>query len=373
MIWHSDKQANELEQRIQHAGSYDAPNQTDVDSLTPLVQLARSLAATPKKTVPLPRRARAYAFVEKPEHIRTGLKLIQISSYIGGATLVVGLTLTSVLAAGAHPGSPLYAYKLKGEQIRLHFTTSPESKLDLQLSFVASRIKDTQSALNDTNVDTATKVAALRELTSQTTAAVETAREVAVAQKNPTLLDKIEELTQSQVQVLTQNSDSTNQEIGSDALAAAQENSKTIAAAKLLVAASQESDVTSLPPTTQNLKGTLSAVTPTHITIENVTITLTEQTEIKYNRPEGKETKPELKTGQTVSVTAVKNDTTLTAQTIIIVPTPGKVKSNTDTKSDGIINTDTDTIISATPAEVEKIQSGFQVEDPAPLYPGNPQ
>lgn len=373
MIWHSHKQANELERRIQHAGSYDVSNQIGTDSLTPLVQLARSLAATPKKAVPTPRRARAYAFVEKPEHIKTGLKLIQISSYIGGATLVVGLTLTSVLAAGAHPGSPLYAYKLKSEQIRLHFTTSPESKLNLQLSFVASRIKDTQSALNDANVDTATKVAALRELTSQTKAAVETAREVAVAQKNPTLLDKIEELTQSQVQVLTQSSENSNPEIGSDALAAAQESSKTIAATKLLVAASQESDITNLPPTTQNLKGTLSAVTPAYITIDNVTITLTDQTEIKFSKPEGKEVKPELKLGQTVSVTAVKNGPTLTAQNIIIVPAPGKIKSATDVKNDGIIDSENNKGIIDAPIEEAKIQSGFQVENPAPLYPGNPQ
>lgn len=372
MIWHSNKQANELERRIQHADSYDVANQTDADTLTPLVQLARSLAATPKKAVPLPHRTRAYAFVEKPEHIKTGLRLIRVSSYIGGATLVVGLTLTSVLAAGAHPGSPLYAYKLKSEQIRLHFTTSPESKLDLQLSFVASRIKDTQSALNNANIDTATKVAALRELTSQTKAAVETAREVAVAQKNPTLLDKIEELTQSQVQVLTQSSDNSNQEIGSDALAAAQENSKTIAATKLLVAASQDSDITNLPATTQNIKGTLSAVTPTYVVIDNVTVTLTDRTEVKYSKPDGKETKPELKTGQTVSITAVKNGTMLTAQNIAIVPTPGKVKSSTDVKNDGIIDTDNNAATTDVPAEVEKIQSGFQVENPAPLYPGNP-
>lgn len=372
MIW-NHTQANELERRIQRGAALDVSQNTSDDTIESLAQLAQTLTRIPRKTVPVPSRARSYALMEQPEHIRTGLKLIRISSYVGSATLVLGLTLTSIFAASAHPGNPLYAYKLKGEQIRLHFTTNPESKLNLQLSLVENRIKDTETALNDANVDTATKVAALQELTTQTKAAVETAKEVAVAQKNPTVLDKIELLTQSQVKVLTQNPNASGQKLGSDALAAAQENSKTIAAAKLLVAASQESDVTNLPANIQTVKGTLTAVSASQIIIDDLTITVTDQTEIKYSKPETKEAKPELKVGQTVSVTAVKNDKTLTAQTILIVPTPGKVKGSTDSKNDGII--DAKSALPAAleqPVDTEKVQSGFQVENPSPLYPSNP-
>lgn len=371
MIWNRT-QADELEQRITHAATFDFVPTTNTEAES-LVQLAHALTAIPKKDTPIPNRTRAYALVEQPEHIKTGLKLIRFSSYMGGATLVVGLVLTSVFAANAHPGSPLYAYKLKGEQIRLHFTTNPESKLDLQLSLVENRIKDTENALNDSTIDTATKVATLQELTTQTNAAVEAAKEVAVAQKNPMVLDKIERLTQSQVKVLTQNSDATNKELGLGALAAAQENSKTIAATKLLVAASQESDITNLPANTQTVKGTLSALSTAQIVVDNVSIAITDQTEIKYSKPDAKDAKPELKVGQILSVTAIKIDKVLTAQTILIVPTSGKVKGSVDEKNDDII--DTKNTLPETfelPAETETVQSGFQVENPSPLYPSNP-
>lgn len=371
MIWNR-RQADELERCIHNATdfSHTQAQTTEIDSL---IQLAHALEAIPKKSAPVPRRARTYLLVEQPEHVKAGLKLIRLSSYMGGATLVIGLALTTVFAANAHPGSPLYAYKLKGEQIRLHFTTNPESKLDLQLSLVENRIKDTQNALNDSTIDTATKVAALQELTTQTKAAVEAAKEVAVAQKNPTVLDKIEQLTQSQVKVLTQSPDTTNKELGLDALAAAQENSKTIAATKLLVAASQESDITNLPANTQTIKGAITAISYNQITVDDITFTTTDQTDIKYSKPETKDSKVDVKVGQMVSVVAIKTGKTLTAQTIIIVPTPGKVKGSTDAKNDGIIDTK-DTI--PTPSEVlpetEKVQSGFQVENPSPLYPSNP-
>lgn len=368
MIWNRT-QADELEQRITHATAFNFTQTVNTETES-LAQLAHTLTALPKKVVPVPHRRRAYALVEQPEHVKTGLKLIRFSGYMGGATLVVGLALTSVFAANAHPGSPLYAYKLKGEQIRLHFTTSPESKLDLQLNLVANRIKDTENALNDSTIDTATKVATLQELTTQTKAAVEAAKEVAVAQKNPTVLDKIEQLTQSQVKVLTQSSDASSKELGLGALAAAQENSKTIAATKLLVAASQESDVTNLPANTQAVKGTLSLLSPGQIMIDDVNVALTDQTEIRYSKPDGTDVKPELKVGQTLSVTAIKIGKTLTAQTILIVPTSGKVKGSVDIKNDDIIDTKDTT--SETPTETEKVQSGFQVENPAPLYPSNP-
>lgn len=372
MIW-NHTQADELERRIQHGAVLDVSENVSDHTIESLAQLAQTLTSIPRKTVPVPNRARSYALVEQPEHVKTGLRLIRISSYVGSATLVLGLALTSIFAASAHPGNPLYAYKLKGEQIRLHFTTNPERKLNLQLSLVENRIKDTETALNDSTVDTATKVAALQELTTQTKAAVEAAKEVAVAQKNPTVLDKIELLTQSQVKVLTQNSDTSSQRLGSDALAAAQENSKTIAATKLLVAASQESDITNLPANTQTVKGVLTAASASQIKIDDLSITITDQTEIKYSKPETKEAKSELKVGQTVSVVAVKNGKTLTAQTIVVVPTPGKVKSSTDSKNDGIIDAKSaPPTTPEQPVETEKVQSGFQVENPSPLYPSNP-
>lgn len=379
MIW-SRIQAHKLEQRIQRNALLNAPQIATTDNtLEPLAQLAQTITNIPRKPIPTPHRAHSYALVEQPEHMQTGLRLIHISSYVGSATLVLGLALTSVFAANAHPGSPLYAYKLKGEQIRLHFTTSPESKLNLQLSLVENRIKDTETALNDATIDTATKVATLQELTAQTKAAVEAATEVAVAQKNPTVLDKIELLTQSQVKVLSQNPDASNQKLGSHALAAAQENSKTIAEAKLLVAASQESDVTNLPAETHTIKGLLTVVSASHITIDEISLTTTDQTEIKSNKPENKDTKPELKVGQTVSVTAVKNGKTLTAQTILIISASGKVKSSADSKNDATDPIDAIIDIKSElpttpelPTETEKIQSGFQVENPSPLYPSNP-
>lgn len=352
--------AKQLEQALQK-GSFGFEQNTE---LTELATLAKHIQKLPKYDLPTPHKQRLYILHLADAPVAHGIRLMRLASYVGGSTLALGLILTGIVAIQSKPGSNWYEYKNSGHELRLSFMSDQNAKANLQIRYVNDRLQDTQSVLADSNANSKVKAAALSQLTAETQATIETVRQVAIAQKDTTLLNKLQDTIDQQTAVITNTQDPAVKDATATALQATAASSKTIAEAQQLVAASNESSLAKLLPTI--ISGTITKVTEKDISIGKDTIALANTTEIVDAKNPG--IKITLKVGTSVSVTAKEIDKVLTAQKITVTPpVPGKVKGADTDKAQK--NPDQDQSIPDTvEPENTPVQSGFIIESPDPQY-----
>lgn len=337
------------------------------------LHIAHSIRTLPTKPAPTPHRRRAYVTQAVTSEVVHGLHLASLATRIAGATLALGVLTTSMFAWASKPGSTLYAYKNRTQDLRLMFVASESKQAAIRLSYVEDRLEATRTVL-ESDADSKTKNAAISELTKQTEATLESVKQVAVSQKDAALLDRLQTITEKQTAVITNTTDPAVQPAAQEALKTAEAGSKKIAEAKRLVAASSEAAVAKLPaPAT--LKGQISKLGTDTFTLEKDSIKLTKETIVSFdstlNIPPAQ--KAALQNGQKITLTATLNeDKTYTAVEITITALAGKVKG-TNTPDD---------FIPTTPEEIEKsipeipdpepttstVQTGFLIENPAPVY-----
>lgn len=300
-----------------------------------------------------------------------GMRLMSLASYIGGATLVVGLLLTGIVAVKSKPGSSWYQYKNSGHGLRLSLMSDQSAKANLQIRYVNDRLQDTQSVLADANTDSKVKAAALSQLTAQTQETIETVRQVAIAQNDTDLLNKLQDTINQQTVVINNAQDPAVKDAAATALKATVAGSKTIAEAQQLVAASNDSTLAKLHPTI--ITGSIAKVSDKELVVGKDNIVITDTTEIT----DGKNTvaKSTLKVGTQVSITATEANKILTAKKVVVTPqTSGKVKgTDTEKPKPELTETPDDTTVEDIPDTVQQpesasVQSGFIVENPNPQY-----
>lgn len=337
------------------------------------LHIAHNIRTLPTKVAPIPHRKRAYVTQITTPEVVHGLHLASLATRIAGATLALGVLTTSMFAWASKPGSTLYAYKNRTQDLRLMFVASESKQAAIRLSYVEDRLEATRTVL-ESNADSKTKNAAISELTKQTEATVEAVKQVAVSQKDAALLDRLQTITEKQTAVITNTTDPAVQPAAQEALKTAEAGSKKIAEAKRLVAASSEAAVAKLP-TTVTLKGHISKLSADLFFLEKDSIALTKETTIHFDNALSVPStqKAVLQNGQKVILTATQNeDTTYTAIDISILTLSGKVKGT---------NT-LDESLPATPEEIEDsipetpepeptpatAHTGFLIENPAPVY-----
>jgi hypothetical protein len=197
---------------------------------------------------------------------------------------------------------------------------------------------------------------------------VETVRQVAIAQKNTELLNRLSSITTNQARLITNATDPEVQDAAKIAMAATEAGSKSIAQTKLLVAASNDSAITKLPSVISTISGSITKITTNTITVGKDTILITEKTEIVTD---GKTSDANvvIKLGQQVKVEVFTQNDTFTASKITISSESLKPKtppSATGTNETQLITPETDPLTDTT-----SVQSGFLIENPAPQYPEN--
>ncbi len=365
-MFQSSYKAKQLESLLAQTGSRSAlSNPTDLDAL---VKLALQVKALPTKGVPRPHKQRLYILHAAEVPVMRGLRLVNLASYIGGATLLIGLILTGIIAIKSKPGSNWYEYKNSGHELRLSLMSDQSAKANLQIQYVNDRLQDTQSVLADTNTDSKVKAAALSQLTAETKETIETVRQVAITQNDATLLNKLQETINQQTAVIHNAQDPAVKDAAETALKATEAGSKTIAEAQKLVAAANDSTLAKLHPTI--ITGTIGQISDREFVVDKDTIIFTDTTEIT----DGKNTvtRATLKMGMQVVVTAVEINKVLTARKIVVtLQVQGKVKGNETEKQKSIPEPD-DTqptnIPDTVQPETTTIQSGFIIENPSPQY-----
>lgn len=365
-MFQSSHKAKQLESLLSNTGSRNAFGKTN--DLDTLVQMALQIKALPTKTAPAPHKQRRYILHAAEAPVIRGLRLVNLASYIGGATLVVGLILTGIVAIKSKPGSNWYEYKNSGHGLRLSLMSDQHAKANLQIQYVNDRLQDTQSVLADTNTDSKVKAAALSQLTAKTQETIETVRQVAITQNDTALLNKLQDTINQQTAVIHNAQDPAVKDAAETALKATEAGSKAIAEAQKLVAAANDSTLAKLHPTV--ITGTIEKISDKEFVVGKDTIVLTDTTEIT----DGKNTvtKPTLKTDMQVVVTAVEINKVLTARKIVVtLQTQGKVKG-VDTEKQKPVPEQDDTQPTSIPdtvqPEVAPIQSGFIIENPDPQY-----
>ncbi len=364
-MFQNSHKAKQLESLL--SNRRDGVSVRDQDSsLHALAQLALKISDIPTKAVPTPHKQRLYIIHPAAAPVMRGLQLMNLASYIGGATLVVGLLLTGIVAIQSKPGSNWYEYKSSGHGLRLSLMSDESAKANLQIQYVNDRLQDTQSVLADTNTDSKVKAAALSHLTAETQQTIETVRQVAIAQKNPDLLNKLQSAIDQQAAIIHTAQDPEVKDAAETALKATAAGSKTIAEAQKLVAASNESTLAKLQPTV--VTGSIAKISEKELFVGKDTIVLTDTTEIT----DGKNTvtKPTLKAGMQVTVTATETNKILTAKKIVVtLQNTGKVKG-VETEKQKPVPGDENEQNNQAPTEPESsaIQSSFIVENPSPQY-----
>lgn len=335
-----------------------------------LANLAKRIQMLPKQSAPAPHRQRLYVLHLTDAPVAHGIRLMSLAGYVGGSTLVLGLILTAVIAIQSKPGSNWYEYKNGGHELRLSFMSDQNAKANLQIRYVNDRLQDTKSVLEDSNTNSKVKAAALSQLTAETQATIETVRQVAIAQNDTTLLNKLQDTVDQQTAIINNTQDPDVKDAAATALQATVASSKTIAEAQELVAASNESSLAKLPPTI--ITGSITKISEKELAIGKDVIAITSATEVIDAKNPGMEIT--LKTGTQVSVTAKEIDKILTAQKITVVPqTPGKVKgSDTEKPQKPSPDSEGDAHDANIPDTIEPestpVQSGFIVESPEPQY-----
>ncbi len=337
------------------------------------VGVASKLQALPRATLPTPHKRRAYLQHTAPAvAVAHGLHLANLATRIAGATLVLGLATTSLLAYASKPGSALYAYKNRTQDLRLMFVASESKQAAIRLSYVEDRLEATRIVM-ESNADSDTKTAALSQLTKQTQATVEAVKQVALNQNDTTLLDRLQTITDKQTAVITNTTDPAVQPAAQAALKSTEAGTKQIAEAKRLVIASSEAALAKLPETV-TLQGLVSKATTEGLVLDKDIIKLTKDTTVTFDESltVTATQKATIQNGAKVTIVATQNaDKTYTATSIVITAFPGKVKGTTSEEQ-----------IPTTPEEIERsipeipdpepttqtVQTGFLIENPAPVY-----
>lgn len=366
-------QAQKLEEALKYPGS---PNGTQ-DEVQALVQLAQNLSTLPKATVPLSHRRRQYLLDHLAAPVHRGIRLVNWTGYFAGATLAFGLVLTSLFAWSSQPGSALYPYKNRTQNLRAHLVSNQTERASLQLAYAEHRLEETEAVLSS-DADTKTKAAALTQLAAETEETVEAVKKVALEKNDRELLDRLASITDKQTAVATTTAnDPAVETAAKTAIASAKASSKTVAEARQIMAAANESSMTKLPGTTITITGAISKISDTELTIGEERMVLPE--EVKITNGTSPLARTVLKVGVRVAVTSVQGEQELRAKVITIVAEEGRVKGlGTDNGAganeaipDERVDGEAGMTIPTPEAEETKpeVQSGFQIEDPTPQYP----
>ena len=353
-------QAYRLEKRLRTLGGFEAGTKDE------LVTLAAAISKIPKASYPTPHKRRAYLTTASLPHVAHGLRMATLAGRLAGATLVLGILTTTVFAWASKPGSTLYVYKNRTQDLRLKLVASETEKADLRLSFAESRLAETQTLL-ESNADSNTKTAAISALVKQTEQTVAIVKQVALDQKDTGLLDRLQTITDKQTEVISSASDPAVQSVAQSALKTTAEGTKQIAETKRLVIAGSEAALAKLNATTTST-GTVTKVTVDKVYIAKEVFTLNTETKVVVDA-QLEALKPVVQVGQQVSISATQTSTGELVATEIRITAIGKVKGTTTTTPEP-----TPTIEETIPEDANPenappaAQAGFLVEDPAPLY-----
>jgi hypothetical protein len=310
-----------------------------------------------------------------------------------GMTLIIliivgALAGTTVAALSSVPGQNLFAVKKAFEAVEIALATSPQQKANLQLTFAASRVAETEKILSDPNHTSDLEIAALTELSNQTNSAladVKTAAATNAVNNNPTILNSLSTLANNQQALLNQIKPA------SSTAALTQQSQSQVAELKKVIssitAVSADQTLAKLNPNPNVVivSGILDNLYPNQIVVEQTVFQITDNTIIKDVQSNTLNTSA-LALNEKVTVTGEKNNNNLVADEIVILTnlppattkpssTPNSLEKSIETSISPSTSTDknlpdikTETTTPPTSLTPNTAVGTFIFESPAPQF-----
>lgn len=284
-----------------------------------LVMLASLLKSLPKNPVPTGVKHRRYltklpAYTQAPRR-----STFRALSVVASGLLLLLVVVSANAIQNSGPGETLYTYKKGVEQLRVKFATNPEKKASIQLELSEKRLAEAKTILAEKPEDSKLAAAVITELTQQTQVATHTIQEAAeatTAALDPAMVEQLQKLASEQLALLTKiNADTTTPALPDNALSVAEETTKQVESLKHIIAATNESALTTKTPEIIAVSGQLTAVTKETVVVNGTTVHTTENTTITYNN---KPYNQQLRLKSKVTITAEKTSESITAKEIVI-------------------------------------------------------
>lgn len=246
--------------------------------LTAMLQIISIVASLPRKEVPAPNQRRLYLqYTPQPSGFASFIRNFKLVPTALASFLLV-TALTALGAQASLPGDKLFSVKKSYESLQVKLATNPEKRADLQLKIASQRFEDAQKVLASGSDEN--KKVALEELNQQTTVALSDIKDnaVSLSAKNPGLVQKAEDLTKSQTNLIAK----VDPKIA-DSNVIKKTVQSTVALSdikKIIATANEESNASIVPDPTITTTGLISEIKDNTISIAKNKFTLDEKTEI---------------------------------------------------------------------------------------------
>ncbi len=333
------------------------------EELSELLSTIQPAISLPKNSVPVPVKRNKYVYaihVPWQQKLQNIFKIAIIP--MTAVFLFIGGTQFVVAAQHSLPGDSLYKFKLAAERTRVAITTDQTKKAKLELSYSQKRIEEVSTVLNkDSTPDQqAEALNVLKEQTEKTFALVPSvAATDAIANNDSTLFKELIAVNNQQKDLLkTVPEQEATKEIADSTLQATEDQEKTLAT---LITAVNDPELMELVEQIINVSGTVQYISLNkhQILVGSEYLSITEETQIKQGDNILKLGSLPLKAQ--VSVSAVKKDGLLIAQTVEVATTAatatsGQVKSANTTKPS--VTGQTQKPVEPNPEETEPVESG---------------
>jgi hypothetical protein len=331
----------------------------DRDELKPLLEMSQMFTALKKKEIPRPRKQ--YRFINHEfTHQEVAPVIIRGFGYFARLA-AFPLSLIIVLTASAGtihfaktslPGQTFFAVKKATEQIPLALTSDFSTRVQIQLELTQKRLTEAEEIVKS-GTDSATKVAALNELSSQTKQTLDAVKEAGDGNNSAeekSIIDSLSSIGKKQQALIETTSKETSPEV-----VAAAENLRKI------FAASNENTLAVL--NTEEITGTVSLISSTGIIVDGKKFNILDTTKILKGTD--RVSNDAINIRSKVKVIGDNRDGKLLAKEIIILDNDSESKIDqkvTPIKSVTQIELPVDTESSSE----QTFKAGFILEDPAP-------
>ncbi len=346
--------------------------------LAAFLAISEQLTALPKNNIPSPVMQRKY--LHMPIKNQAWFAWVHMSRFVSvsmaSLLLIAGFAATAYGAAKSLPGQILFPLRKTAEQLQLDFASNDIQRANIQLKITKQRLADAQEVFSSPGANPEQQVAALNELTSQTSATLQTVQSVASSnnpQTNSPLVASLNNISDQQ-QALLQKITSTDQSAsatGTSAQAVALNQFKLVAANT-----NEQSALISLNPDADSVVTTqpISYIGPNDVIADGTTFSIDSDTFVKAVDQQIISFK-DLKVGDVVTIIGGRSSSgaPLTAKEILVTSVQGASTTATGTTSTlpSILTPDTNasssssTSISTTPSTAAT-SSDTQTEIPIP-------
>jgi hypothetical protein len=294
------------------------------DQLIPFLQTAQKLWLIPKNQIPEPQMRRKFITAPAKTWVLSAwIHAIRFSTAsIAVMLFITGVGGTAYATFHSLPGQALFPLKKTAERVQLHLTSDPVAKASIQISITQKRLDEVEKVFKNPARDSAQEIAALTELSKQTTETASTVKKATTSNSfsgtDHPVVDSFAAVTKKQQVLLNGIKSQKDIKVATNSAFEATKEAKKVIA--VFAATNDQASLIKLnaTPNTVAISGTINVINKDSVTVEKTTFTINDKTEIKNSDEETLKAE-NLSPKTVVNITGLKDNGVLYAKEIVII------------------------------------------------------